>query len=339
MTAPRLHPRTSRHPAPATAPAAALLLLALLSPSCPGSSNRDPVYSGTIEAVEVDIVPEVSGRILERPVDQGDQVQAGALIARIDPEPYRIALAEAEGALASARASVKLLEAGYRVEEIEAAAREVDEAVAQWTQAEARIARVEDLVAGKVAAPDDLDLARRDRDVAAARVAAAGERLSLVRRGYRPEEIDRARAEVVRLEAARDKARLDFARTELRSPVAGTVTHKLQEPGEYARPGSPIVTVADLVNLYTWVYLGEADLPKVRLGDSASVRVDAFPGKDFPGKIVYVSQEAEFTPKNVQTPEDRVQLVHGVKVAVSNPDGVLKIGIPADVVLALRGAP
>ena len=126
---------------------------------------------------------------------------------------------------------------------------------------------------------------------------------------------------------------LDLERTTVRSPIAGTVTEKLMEAGEYARPGSPIVSVADLVHLYTWVYLSEVELGKVRLGDQVDVRIDAYPGRNFPGKIVYISTQAEFTPKNVQTVEDRVQLVFGVKVAVDNPGGELKVGIPADVAL------
>lgn len=310
-------------------PAAALLFAA----GCGARAGSDPVYSGTIEAVEVDIVPEVSGRILERPFDQGATVEAGAVVARIDPESYRIALAEVDGALAAARARLALLSAGYRSEEKEAAAREQEEARAQLAQAEARIQRVQRLTDQEVATQDDLDMARRDRDVASARVAAAGARLALLSRGYRPEEIQEAGAEVTRLLAAREKAALDLARTEVKSPVAGTVTEKLQEPGEYARPGNPILAVADLVNLYTWVYLAEADLGHIRVGERVAVRIDGFPGRDFPGEVVYISKVAEFTPRNVQTREDRQQLVFGVKVAVPNPGGELKVGVPADVLL------
>ncbi len=287
----------------------------------------------------MDVVPEVSGRILTRPVDQGYAVAIGDVIATIDPEPYRIALEETEAALASARSRRALLTSGYRKEEVESAAREVEEAEAQLEQAEARIRRVEELVSGKVSTPDELDLARRDRDVARARLEGSRERHSLLTRGYRSEEIEGARSEVRRLEAVLEQRQLDMDRTTVRSPVGGTVTEKIQEPGEYARPGSPIVSVADLVNLFTWVYLGESELPRIRLGDDVAVRVDAFPEKDFPGKVVYISTEAEFTPRNVQTAEDRVQLVHGVKVSVINPDGALKVGIPADVLLRRHGAP
>lgn len=314
--------------------APALFTVALLTlAACDSRPAREPLYSGTIEAVRVQIVAEVAGRILSRPVDQGDQVEANTPIALIDPASYQLALAEIEAGLDGARSRRALLSTGYRTEEVQAAAREVDEAEAGVTQTEARILRIEDLVAQKIAAPDDLDVARRDRDASKARLAAARQRHSLLTRGYRHEEIDQASAEVSRLEALLGMRALDLERTTVRSPIAGTVTEKLMEAGEYARPGSPIVSVADLVHLYTWVYLSEVELGKVRLGDQVDVRIDAYPGRNFPGKIVYISTQAEFTPKNVQTVEDRVQLVFGVKVAVDNPGGELKVGIPADVAL------
>src|SRR5678816_1093713 len=306
-------------------------LLSFLLVACARGGAEDPSYSGTIEAVEVDVSPEVGGRILSRPVDQGDSVRKDDIVAVIDPQTYRIALAETEGALAEARAKLAEMTAGYRREEVETATHQVQEAEAQLTQTESRVKRVEEMLAQKIATPDDRDVARRDRDVARARLDAAKSHLGLLAHGYRREEIDQALAAVSRLEAARDQRRLDLERTTVKSPFAGTVTEKLQEPGEYAKPGAPIVSVADLENLYTWVYLGEADLPRVKIGDEVMVRVDGLPGHDFPGKVVYVSRTAEFTPKNVQTAQDRVQLVFGVKVAVANPDGALKVGIPADV--------
>jgi len=311
---------------------AVLAAIAAFSSCSPGGA-RMPTYSGTIEAVEVDVVPEVPGRILERPVDEGSRVAAGDVIARIDPESFRNALAETEAALDTAKASLALLTRGYRPEEIDAAAREVDQAKAQVALAGTQVGRAERLVADHVRPEEDLDIARRDLDVAKAQLQAATARYDLVHRGYRKEDVDRAAAEVRRLEAQLEQRRLDLRRTTVVSPLAGTVTEKLQEPGEYARVGSPIVTVADLENLYTWVYLSTLELPHIEVGRKVSVRIDAFPGEDFPGSVAYISPVAEFTPKNVQTVEDRVQLVFGVKVAVPNPDGRLKIGIPADVVL------
>ncbi|MGH9866790.1 MAG: HlyD family secretion protein [Candidatus Polarisedimenticolia bacterium] len=309
------------------------LLAAFASPGCGERRDRQPVYSGTIEAVEVDVVPEVSGRILERPVDQGDRVKAGDVVARIDARPYENALAETEGALAEARARLALVRSGYRKEEIESAARDVDEAEAQVTLAEAQVRRVRDLFAQQVIAQEEVDRAQRDLDVARARLASARARLLRVQRGNRPEEIAQAAAEVARLESVLAQRRLELERTTVRSPLEGTVTEKIQEAGEYARPGSPIVSVADLTHLYVWVYLDTIEKGRAQVGQAVAVKVDAWPDRRFDGRVVYISAEAEFTPRNVQTPEDRVQLVYGVKVAVSNEDGALKAGLPADVVL------
>jgi len=301
--------------------------------ACRSTGTGQPVYSGTIEAVEVDVVAEVSGRLLSRPVDQGDRVRKGDAIATIDPKSYQVALAEAQATIREAKARLDQLVSGYRREEIEGSSHEAEEASAQAEQAEARVRRIEELRLQKIATPDDLDVALRDRNVARARLAAARSRLALLTKGYRREEVEQALAEVSRLEAVLDSRQLDLDRTAITSPVDGTVTQKLLEPGEYARPGSPIVTVVDLDHLYTWVYLAETELPSVSLGQEVSVRVDGMPSRDFPGKVVYISQTAEFTPKNVQTVQDRVQLVYGVKVSVDNTDGALKVGIPADVIL------
>jgi HlyD family secretion protein len=323
-----------RRPGPAGLSVRLLLLIPIVVlPACRGQGDRGSVYSGTIEAVEVDVVPEVSGRILERRVDQGDQVAAGDVVAIVDPAPYRIALDETNAALREARARLNLLRAGFRTEEVEGAARQVDEARAQVTLAEAQLRRMSDLFERRVVSQDDLDRARRDLDVARAREAAATQRHRLLERGYRPEEIEQAAAEAARLESLLAQRQLDLDRTTVRSPLQGTVTEKIQEPGEFARPGSPIVSVADLQHLFVWVYLNTVEQGRLKVGDDVSVQVDAYRGRAFPGRVVYVSPQAEFTPRNVQTAEDRVQLVFGVKVAVDNPDGALKAGLPADVLL------
>jgi len=315
----------------------AALLTVLTGCEIPGGQR--PLYSGTIEAVEVDVVSDVSGRILSRPVDEGVNVGAGDVVATIDPEPYLNAARETEAALSEAGARLDLLTAGYRKEEITAAAREEDEARAQVELARTQLRRIEILVDGRIATAEDLDRARRDVDVAKARLAAATARLDLLTGGFRKEEVAQARAEVARLEALLAQRRLDLDRTTVRAPIAGTVTEKILEAGEYARAGSPIVSVADLKNLYTWVYLSEVDLPRVTIGEAVDVRIDGAPDRSFPGTVAYISPQAEFTPRNVQTREDRVQLVFGVKVSVPNPDGTLKVGIPADVVLRDAVAP
>jgi len=315
-----------------------LLLSALFSASgCFGSREGPLVASGTIEAIEVDVSPEVSGKLTLLKVMEGVPVEKGQTLAEIDPEPYDLALRQAEAALRQGGANYARLARGYRSEEVEEAKKGAEEREAQLTNARANFSRAERLQAGAVASQENLDAARRDVDVATAQLQQARERLALLQRGFRAEEIEGARAERDRLQAILEQRQRDRDKTRVASPLRGMVTARVLEEGEYARIGSPIVRVADLAHLYCWVYLSESEVGRARIGDAVKVRIDAYPRRDFPGTLAYVSPEAEFTPKNIQTREERVKLVFAVKVLVDNPDGALKIGLPADVVIPVRG--
>jgi len=164
----------------------------------------------------------------------------------------------------------------------------------------------------------------------------AVQQLDQLREGFRIEEIEAARAELQRATADFELAELDLARCQLFAPAAGRVLSKSREPGEMVQPGTTIVTLGDLSRPWVNVYVGERDLGKVHLGMAAQVTVDAFPDQPFPGKVTFVSDRAEFTPKNIQTPDERVKLVYRVKVEVEPRDEALKPGMPADTVLPLE---
>ena len=194
--------RASRVTIARASAALALAPMLCLLVACDENRARRGTYSGTIEAVEVDVVPEVAGKLIERKVDQGDEVAAGDVIARIDPEPYRLALLETDAAIQKARAQADLLVSGYRPEEVQQAVQDVQEAEARQVQAASRLQRVIDLVAQQVGTQDDLEVAHRDLDTARARVASLKQRLSLLQSGYRTEEVASARAELARLAAS-----------------------------------------------------------------------------------------------------------------------------------------
>jgi HlyD family secretion protein len=158
-----------------------------------------------------------------------------------------------------------------------------------------------------------------------------------MRRLARPEEIQAAEARLDQARAAADLLAKTIADCTIVAPAAGIVTHKAIEAGELVNPGSVLVTVSTLDSVYVMLYLTELEVGRVRLGDAVDVKIDAFPAKVFPGRITYISPEAEFTPKNVQTKEDRVKLVFGVKVVIENREGLLKPGLPADA--TIRVAP
>ena len=339
--------------------------------------------TGTIEATQVEVSAKLTGRVVERTVREGQPVERGQLLVRLDAKELNAEARRAEAAVRAAEAQLLNLVSGARPEEIrEAEARagraraqlddllagsrlqEIEQARAafrnatvtrEWTERDFRRGR--ELFAKALIAAQEVDRARQAYEAAAANEAAARERLSLLEAGPRPHEIEAARAE---LRAARERvellragarpqevemarARLAEARaalalaqarldeTRLTSPITGVVLRKNVEPGETVNPGISILTLMDPQDLWVRAYVPETEIGRLRIGQAATVSVDAFPGRGFPGAITEIASEAEFTPKNVQTRKERVNLVFRVKVAVRNPEGVLKPGMPADV--------
>jgi HlyD family secretion protein len=168
---------------------------------------------------------------------------------------------------------------------------------------------------------------------ARAELRAARERVQFLKAGPRPDAVAAARAQVVQAEAAITLARARLAEATIAAPITGVVLRKNLEVGETANPGVPIVTLLDTRDLWLRAYVPETDIGRVRVGQSATISVDAYPGRGFAGAISEIASEAEFTPRNVQTKKERVNLVFRVKIAATNPDGVLKPGMPADAVL------
>ena len=181
--------------------------------------------------------------------------------------------------------------------------------------------------------PKQRDDAEARLVVAQAQEASAKEALSRLRRLARPEEIQAAEARVAQAAAAVDLLRKTIADSTVVSPVAGIVTRRPVEEGELVAPGTTVLTVSELDRVHVMIFVTEKELGRIRLGQEAEVAIDSAPGRVFEGRVTFISPEAEFTPKNIQTREDRVKLVFGVKVEIPNPDGVLKPGLPADAVI------
>ena len=157
----------------------------------------------------------------------------------------------------------------------------------------------------------------------------------MLREGNRIEEIEEARARLNQAQAELELAELNLARCKLFAPIAGRVLSKSREPGEMVQPGTPIVTIGDLSRPWVNLYVGERDLGRVRLGHDGAGDGRFVSEQPFPGRVTFISDRAEFTPKNIQTPDERVKLVYRVKVEVDTRDGALKPGMPADTVLPL----
>jgi HlyD family secretion protein len=280
------------------------------------------------------------------------EASLAALVAGSRPEE----ISAAEAAAAKAKAAYDAALAGSRPQEIAAADADAAAAAANVDKLKLDFAREQELYNGKVTSKSDFDAARTALDAAEATLKAAAERAKLVREGPRKEDVDQAKNaaaqaaeqyELVKLgprkedidngRARADEARqaLALAETELSyatvySPLAGVVLSKNIEPGEYVAPGTPVVTVGDLVNVYLRAYINETDLGRVKLGQRVRITADTYPGKVYDGTVSFISSQAEFTPKNVQTPKERVKLVYRIKVDVKNSDMELKAGMPAD---------
>ena len=310
-------------------PALALACVTMLAAACGARHASDHVVaSGHVEATEVRILTKVRGRLLQRPVDEGDRVKAGQTLAVLDTVDAELTLREAEARRDEADAQLRLRVAGSRPEDVHELAARSASAEAQLDAAEKELTRQERLVAEGVTTAQTRDEALARRDSAAATLEASRQALQRAKAGSRAQEIQEARATREAAEARIAQLRQQIADATIVSPVDGLVTQKLAEPGELLAAGAPVLVVTDLAKPWLVVYVAETDLGRVKIGSDASVVTDA--GESRPGKVTFVASQAEFTPKNVQTRDERVKLVYRVKVGLENPDGLFKPGMPAE---------
>ncbi len=318
------------------------VLVSLLSASAAASGCRkaaDPneiVAAGHVEATEVRISTKVAGTLLHLNVDEGAAVAAGQELARVDTTDTELELATARADRAQAAAELQLRRAGSREEDVREAEAQVTRAQADLSGAARDLERMEGLLASGSGTTQARDDARTRNDVARASLDAARERLKRLKAGYRREEIDAAAARVQAADARIGQLEQQRKDAVIASPSTGVVTEKLAEQGELLARGTGLVVVTDLANAWLNVYVSETDLGRIRLDQEASVVTDD--GQTRRGRVSFVASQAEFTPKNVQTRDERVKLVYKVKVALENKDGLFKPGMPAEARLRAAGA-
>jgi HlyD family secretion protein len=319
-------------------PAAIVLGTTIFVAACgQGEEDTRILASGHVEATEVQVSTKVGGILESLAVDEGSVVEKGQEIARIDTVDTRLALDSARAELARAEAELRLRLAGPREEDIEEARAQLAKAQADLAGAARDLERMEGLLAtgsGTTKARDD---ARTRHDVAAAAVEAARQRLRRLEAGFRSEEKDAARARVRAAEARIAQLDQQIEDASILSPVDGVVTRKLSEQGELMAPGTGIVTITDLAHAWLNAYIPEPDLGRIRLGQEAEVITDD--GQTRTGRVSFIASQAEFTPKNVQTRDERVKLVFRIKIAPNNDDGLFKPGMPAEARLEPAGGP
>jgi HlyD family secretion protein len=286
------------------------------------------VASGHVEAIDVRILTKVRGRLLERPVDEGDAVTVGQRLAVVDTVDAELSLREAVAQRDQADAHLRLLIAGSRREDIAGLAATVESVSADLNGAEKELKRQETLVSEGVTTVKTRDDALARRDALKGQLETARQALDRAKAGNRVQEIEAARAAREVMEARIAQLKQQIADATILSPVAGLVTEKIAEPGELLAAGAPVVVVTDLAKTWLTVYVAEPDLGKIKLGGPAEVVTDG--GEKRSGKVIFIASQAEFTPKNVQTRDERVKLVYRVKVGLENADGLFKPGMPAE---------
>jgi HlyD family secretion protein len=307
----------------------AVILVSIAVSAC-GGSGRDGrvVASGHIEANDVRVATKVRGRLLQRPVDEGDTVKVGQLLGVVDTVDGELSMREAVALRDQADAALRLRIAGSRREDIAELAARVDSAVADLAGAEKELTRQEALVADGITPQKTRDDALARRDALRGQVESAKQALARAKAGSRDQEIEAARATRDAMEARIAQLRQQIADATIVSPIDGLVTEKIAEAGELLAAGAPVLLITDLARPWLTVYVAEPDLGKIKLGGAAEVRTDG--GERRQGKVTFIASTAEFTPKNVQTRDERVKLVYRVKIGLDNADGLFKPGMPAE---------
>jgi HlyD family secretion protein len=288
--------------------------------------------SGTVEATEAQLGFQATGRIAAIAVREGDRVRAGQVLARLDPAEAEARRAQAAGQVAAARAAFAEQEVGFRREEIAQARAALTAASDRLANAERDYERDRILFEGGAISREALEDARLARDVARSQRTQAAEQLRLLQTGPSRERKEQARAQLLQAQAALRAADVALGNLVITAPFDGLVTVRHREPGEIIPAGSPALTLIDPADRWVRIYVKEDRVGRVRLGSRAAITSDTYPGKSYPGEVAFIASEAEFTPKNVQTQEERVKLVYAVKVRIVGDRGYeLKPGLPADV--------
>ena len=298
-----------------------------------GRAEKGITATGTIEVTKTDITPKVAGYLAELKIKEGDVVTIGQLVARIDRPDLQAQLLRDEAALARAKAQLRDLEQGARTQELQEAAANLAAAKSQAEKAKADFDRYSRLFRDGAISTQQLDNSRSTHEVAANNLLAAQSRYSLLQAGTRPETIEAQRLEVKRSQAVLASSQTQMADTGVASPLAGRVLSKNYEKGEFVNAGAAIATIGDMRDCWVKIYVATEQLGRIRLGQAAKVKIDAYPDRLFRGEIKEISQNAEYTPRQSITQRERANMVFAVKVKIDNAEEFMKPGLPADVVI------
>ncbi|RDD61488.1 efflux RND transporter periplasmic adaptor subunit [Ferruginivarius sediminum] len=286
---------------------------------------------GNVDIRQVDLAFNAEGKITEVLVEEGDDVGSDQLLARLDKELYKHAVAAARARVQQSEARLRELENGTRPEEIDRARAALQQAKASVEETEATLERRRRLLASNNVSEQAFDEAKRAYEETKALRDQREAELALALEGPRSETIAATRAELDFNRATLRFAHERLDNTELLAPAAGTILTRIREPGATVAPTTSVLTLAIRDPVRVRTYVDGPNLGKVVPGMKAEVTTDSYPDKAYTGHIGYISPTAEFTPKSVETPELRTDLVYRVRVIVENPDDGLRQGMPVTV--------
>lgn len=339
-----------------------------------GVLNRDHSLrgSGTVEARNIRVGSKIGGRIDQVLVREGDSVEPGQILITFDDKELAASLAasranaekmqrgyrkeeiaEARATAAQALAEYDQRKNGYRKEDIAAAQADLDRAAADEVKTHLDFQRYDALAQKDLVSKQQRDTAEADWKMASAQKSNLQHKLDELRRGYRPEEVAAAEARYLQTKATLEKlengnrtediaaAKAQLAYDEARyrerqvlAPAAASVEVLDVRPGDLIAPNTPIATLLERDQIYVRIYIPETQIGLVHLGQTAKIRVDSFPNQTFDGAVEQINQQAEFLPRNVQTVEERIHQVFGVKVRIDDPSHRVRAGMAADVTLS-----
>jgi HlyD family secretion protein len=294
--------------------------------------------SGVIEATDVPVASEVPGKVTQVLTQEGERVEAGQALVKLDTEALGLQLEQAQAALKVAEARLAEGRVGPREAQVRQADEAARQAAAALDGAQKNYDTVKQLYEQGVAPKTQWDAAVTQRDTLAAQARAGRAQADLVKQGATAEQLRQLEAAVAQATAAEKLARFSLERATVKAPVAGAVVQRLVEPGALVSPGATLVTLSNLDDLWLRVYVPETQLNQVKLGQKVAVKVDPYPKRSFQAQVVHISDRAEFTPRNVQAKKERATTVYAVKLRLlEGLRGELKPGMPADVTFATAG--
>jgi HlyD family secretion protein len=294
------------------------------------------LLSGNVEITETNVGFKIPGRIIEIPVEEGSVVKEGDVLARLDGAELSSVVAQNRASLQEASARLSELKEGSRAQEIEQARANVIAQEAELKRVKQDYERADVLYKNGAISKAQFDASKSVYEVSVATHKSAQEALSLSREGARKGDIKIGEHRVEQAQAALAAAETRSKDTVIYAPIAGVVLRKNVEVGETVSQGMSVFTIGDLKSPWIKVYVKEDKIGLIKLGQKAQISVDSYKGKTYEGAVSYRSSEAEFTPKTVQTAEERVKLVFGVKIRIKNENDELKPGMPADVKIMLQ---